>query len=51
VCVVEWADLWDVMPADHVRIALAHDGDARELTATGTGERGPRLADAMLGFR
>jgi tRNA threonylcarbamoyladenosine biosynthesis protein TsaE len=51
VCVVEWADRWDVMPADHLRIELTHDGDARELTATGTGERGQALAQAMLGFR
>jgi len=50
VCVVEWADRWDVMPADHLRIELAHSGDARELTAAGTGERGRALAEAMLGF-
>jgi len=48
--VVEWADRFDVMPADHLRIELTHAGDARELAATGTGPRGRALAEAMLGF-
>ena len=52
VCIVEWADRWDVMPADHLRIELTHvpGEDERELVATGTGERGRALAQAMLGF-
>lgn len=50
VCAVEWADRFDVMPADHLRIELRHAGDARELVATGTGERGRALAEAVLGF-
>jgi len=50
VVLVEWADRYDVMPADHLRIDLAHAQDARTLTATGTGPRGKELATAMLGF-
>lgn len=46
--VVEWADQFDVMPADHLRLELVHAGGARELTATGTGPRGRALADAVL---
>lgn len=46
--VVEWADKFDVMPADHVRLELLHAGDARTLAATGTGPRGRALADAVL---
>ena len=48
IVVVEWADKFDVMPADHVRLELVHSGDARTLTATGTGPRGRALADAVL---
>jgi tRNA threonylcarbamoyladenosine biosynthesis protein TsaE len=48
--VVEWADRFDVMPADHLRLELAHVGDARTLEATGTGPRGRALATAMLGL-
>ncbi|HEY5952454.1 MAG TPA: tRNA (adenosine(37)-N6)-threonylcarbamoyltransferase complex ATPase subunit type 1 TsaE [Kofleriaceae bacterium] len=48
IVVVEWADKFDVMPADHLRLELAHDGDRRRLTATGTGPRGQALADAVL---
>ncbi|MDQ3340693.1 MAG: tRNA (adenosine(37)-N6)-threonylcarbamoyltransferase complex ATPase subunit type 1 TsaE [Myxococcota bacterium] len=44
VCVVEWADKFRVMPADYLMIELAHDGDTRSLTATGTGPRGQALA-------
>ena len=51
IVIVEWADKHDVMPRDHLRLELVHDGDARSLTATGTGPRGQALADAMLGFR
>lgn len=48
IVVVEWADKFDVMPADHLRLELVHAGDARTLTATGTGPRGRALADAVL---
>jgi tRNA threonylcarbamoyladenosine biosynthesis protein TsaE len=51
IVVVEWADKFDVMPADHVRLELSHvgaTGDARRLVATGTGPRGRALADAVL---
>lgn len=48
VVLVEWADKFDVMPADHVRLELVHTGDARTLSATGTGPRGQALADAVL---
>jgi tRNA threonylcarbamoyladenosine biosynthesis protein TsaE len=51
IVLVEWADKYDVMPRDHLRLELAHEGDARTLVATGTGARGQALADAMLGFR
>ena len=50
VAFVEWADKFDVMPRDHLRIELAHAGDSRILTPTGTGPRGQALASAMLGF-
>lgn len=50
VVLVEWADKLAVMPEDHLRLELAHAGDARTLTATGTGPRGQELATAMLGF-
>ena len=48
IVVVEWADKFSVMPADHLRIELAHAGNARTLTTTGTGSRGRALADAVL---
>ena len=48
IVVVEWADKFDVMPTDHLRLELAHAGDARTLEATGTGPRGRTLADAVL---
>ncbi|HEX5059106.1 MAG TPA: tRNA (adenosine(37)-N6)-threonylcarbamoyltransferase complex ATPase subunit type 1 TsaE [Kofleriaceae bacterium] len=48
IVVVEWADKFDVMPGDHLRLELAHAGNARALTATGTGPRGRALADAVL---
>ena len=51
IVLVEWADKFDVMPRDHLRLELSHDGNARSLVATGTGPRGQALADAMLGFR
>jgi tRNA threonylcarbamoyladenosine biosynthesis protein TsaE len=48
IVVVEWADKFDVMPADHLRLELVHAGDARTLVATGSGPRGRALADAVL---
>jgi tRNA threonylcarbamoyl adenosine modification protein YjeE len=48
IVIVEWADKFDVMPADHVRVELTHAGSSRTLTATGTGPRGRALADAVL---
>jgi len=48
IVVVEWADKFDVMPRDHLRIELVHHGDARELRAVGTGPRGEALAAVML---
>lgn len=48
ICVIEWADKFDVLPADHLRIELAHDGEARVLTATGSGPRGELLAGTLV---
>ncbi len=51
VTLVEWADKFDVMPHDHLRLELSHvDGGGRLLSASGTGPRGRALADAVLGF-
>jgi tRNA threonylcarbamoyladenosine biosynthesis protein TsaE len=48
VCVIEWADKFAVMPADHLRIELAHAGGGRTLAAAGTGPRGRALASELL---
>jgi tRNA threonylcarbamoyl adenosine modification protein YjeE len=48
IVVVEWADRFGVMPADHLRVALGHAADGRTLEATGTGPRGIAMA-ATLG--
>lgn len=48
VCVIEWADKFAVMPADHLRIELAHDAAGRTLAASGTGARGRALASELL---
>ncbi len=48
IALVEWADSWDVMPADHVRLVLAHAPQGRTLVATGTGPRGSALAAELL---
>jgi tRNA threonylcarbamoyladenosine biosynthesis protein TsaE len=49
ICVVEWADRFAVLPADHLQIELAHvPGGGRTLTATGTGPRGRELAGELL---
>lgn len=48
VVLVEWADKFDVMPRDHVRLELAHAPDGgRTLTATSTGPRGASLVAAL----
>ena len=47
VILVEWADKFDVMPRDHLRIELTHVGDTRRLVATGTGPRGTALARVL----
>jgi tRNA threonylcarbamoyl adenosine modification protein YjeE len=47
VCVIEWADRFAVMPADHLRLELAHDATGRTLVATGTGPRGRALAEVL----
>jgi tRNA threonylcarbamoyladenosine biosynthesis protein TsaE len=47
IAVVEWADRFGVMPADHLRLELGHAGSARTLAATGTGPRGRALADTI----
>jgi len=44
IVLVEWADKFAVMPADHLRIELHHTAIGRELLATGTGPRGKELA-------
>jgi len=56
ICVIEWADRFDVLPADHLRIELAYipDGrpggraDGRRLAASGTGPRGRELAAELV---
>jgi tRNA threonylcarbamoyladenosine biosynthesis protein TsaE len=49
IVLIEWADKYDVLPADHLRLELAHvDGGGRTLQAFGTGTRGRSLAAAML---
>jgi tRNA threonylcarbamoyl adenosine modification protein YjeE len=49
ICVVEWADRFAVLPADHLRLELAHAaGGGRMLEASGQGPRGRELADQLL---
>jgi tRNA threonylcarbamoyladenosine biosynthesis protein TsaE len=47
VCLIEWADRFAVMPPDHLRLELAHEGDHRTLAAAGTGPRGRALASDL----
>ncbi len=47
IVVIEWADRFDVMPRDHLRIELAHADGGRTLTAIGTGARGQALAGML----
>ncbi len=51
ICVIEWADRFAVLPADHLRLELTHpaDGRGRSLAAHGTGARGRELAAELLG--
>jgi tRNA threonylcarbamoyl adenosine modification protein YjeE len=51
IVVVEWADRFPVLPADHLVLALAHlpeRREGRELDVTGTGTRGGALAAELL---
>ena len=52
ICVIEWADRFPVLPADHLQLELAHPagGGGRTLVASGTGPRGRALAAELLGF-
>jgi tRNA threonylcarbamoyladenosine biosynthesis protein TsaE len=45
--IVEWADRFDVLPADHLTLELRHTAGGREVVATGTGQRGTALAQAL----
>lgn len=47
IVLVEWADKFDVMPRDHLRLELMHEGTARRAIASGTGARGNALAAAL----
>ncbi|MDB4955219.1 MAG: hypothetical protein JWO36_2788 [Myxococcales bacterium] len=47
ILIVEWADRFEVLPADHLRIELQHSDAGRILTASGTGPRGRALALAL----
>ncbi len=51
IVLVEWAEKFDVMPPDHLRIELVHDGELRRLTATGSGPRGTALASVLRSAR
>ncbi|MGE0871830.1 MAG: tRNA (adenosine(37)-N6)-threonylcarbamoyltransferase complex ATPase subunit type 1 TsaE [Kofleriaceae bacterium] len=46
IVLIEWADRFDVMPVDHLRIELAHASPGRTVVARGTGGRGVALASA-----
>jgi tRNA threonylcarbamoyladenosine biosynthesis protein TsaE len=47
IVIIEWADKFDVLPHDHLRIELTHADDGRVLHASGTGPRGTALATAL----
>ncbi len=47
ISVIEWADKFAVMPADHLRLELAHVGDIRAVHPSGTGIRGAELAGKL----
>ena len=44
IVIVEWADKFAVLPADHLRLELAHTETGRAIIATGMGPRGRELA-------
>jgi tRNA threonylcarbamoyladenosine biosynthesis protein TsaE len=49
-CVIEWADKFAVLPADHLRLELAHvEAGGRQLCASGGGPRGRALAAKLVG--
>lgn len=48
ICVVEWADRFAVLPADHLRIELGHAATGRSFSAAGTGPRGRELAAQLV---
>jgi tRNA threonylcarbamoyl adenosine modification protein YjeE len=49
ICVIEWADRFAVLPADHLQLELGHAaGGGRTLAASGTGPRGRELAAELL---
>jgi tRNA threonylcarbamoyl adenosine modification protein YjeE len=48
ICVIEWADRFAVLPADHLRIELDHTAGGRILMVTGGGPRGRELAAELL---
>lgn len=48
IVLVEWADKYDVLPADHLRLELSHVAAGRQLVASGSGPRGKSLAAGML---
>jgi tRNA threonylcarbamoyl adenosine modification protein YjeE len=50
ICVVEWADRFAVLPADHLRLELAHDAEGRTVAAIGRGPRGRELAAELLAW-
>ncbi|MEO8554057.1 MAG: hypothetical protein ABI678_28980, partial [Kofleriaceae bacterium] len=47
IVIVEWAERFSIMPADHLRLELRHDARGRELVATGSGPRGRELAAGL----
>jgi tRNA threonylcarbamoyladenosine biosynthesis protein TsaE len=49
ICVIEWADRFAVLPADHLQLTLAHQGGSRLLTAAAGGKRSRELAEELLG--
>jgi tRNA threonylcarbamoyladenosine biosynthesis protein TsaE len=48
ICVIEWADKFDVLPADHLHLELLHEEATRSLVAIGTGPRGKELASKLV---
>lgn len=48
ILVVEWADRFSVLPADHLRLELRHSDHGREVTVAGTGSHSQALAAALV---